>query len=366
MPTKRLKNRHAWTSENISRKVIIKRNAGGARAQFLYASVAFLSAPLRETAVLLIRTIARRPLCVSTLIIFSLICIIPTHAAQRRARIAVLDFAETESGRRAADHVASSLTTATTTPTTPTDSKLSVVDRDLSRAAARGVGYRGSLNLSLVEARDIGAAIGCDFFVVGDAQTIRRSRSDAPVYYESYASIFIVSARAGRLVMWDRPSVEAATPEQAATTLLNELQTRTRTLYHAAILKADDDERQQRAQQQHQPTPDADDLLDLSADDAAVLTDAVRPPQPFRRLRPPYPDTAARAEAEATVDVTVEIDAAGEPVRIEVVRWAGFGLDEAVVGTVRRLRFRPAMRDGAPVPARILLRYNFRRPANPN
>ena len=233
----------------------------------------------------------------------------------------------------------------------------------MSRAAANGAGYRGSLNLTLAEARDIGAAIGCDFFVTGDAQTIRRSRSAAPVYYESYASVFIVSASTGRLVMWDRPSVEAATPEQAAPALLDELQTRTRTLYHAAILKAADDERQRRVQ----PLPAADgDLIDLSTDDAPTTTGALRPPQPFRRLRPPYPDTAARAEAEATVDVTVEIDADGEPVRIEVVRWAGFGLDEAVVTTVSQLHFRPAMIDGAPVPARILLRYNFRRPPKSN
>jgi outer membrane biosynthesis protein TonB len=48
---------------------------------------------------------------------------------------------------------------------------------------------------------------------------------------------------------------------------------------------------------------------------------------------------------------------------VEVVRWAGFGLDEAALSTVRQLHFAPARRDGTAVPMRVLLRYNFRRPA---
>ena len=47
---------------------------------------------------------------------------------------------------------------------------------------------------------------------------------------------------------------------------------------------------------------------------------------------------------------------------MRVVRWAGFGLDEEVVATVRRMHFRPAQREGEPVPVRVLLRYNFRKP----
>ncbi|HEX8887957.1 MAG TPA: energy transducer TonB, partial [Pyrinomonadaceae bacterium] len=88
----------------------------------------------------------------------------------------------------------------------------------------------------------------------------------------------------------------------------------------------------------------------------------IRLPQPYRRLRPAYPEEAARADAEATVDVQVELDSEGEVAKIEVVRWAGFGLDEATINTVRQMHFRPAMRDGTPIPMRVLLRYNFRKP----
>ncbi len=88
----------------------------------------------------------------------------------------------------------------------------------------------------------------------------------------------------------------------------------------------------------------------------------LRLPRPFRRLRPAYPETADRAEAEATVDVLVDLDARGEVTNVEIARWAGFGLDEATVYSVRQMHFFPATRDDTPVPIRVLLRYNFRKP----
>ena len=59
----------------------------------------------------------------------------------------------------------------------------------------------------------------------------------------------------------------------------------------------------------------------------------------------------------------VDVDKDGEVNRVDVARWAGFGLDEAAVDTVRQLHFFPASRDGVAIPFRVLLRYNFRRPA---
>src|SRR5687768_1190462 len=85
-----------------------------------------------------------------------------------------------------------------------------VVDPDLSRTAAKGIGYSGSLNLTVTEARDLGAALATEFYIIGDAQTLRRSSFQSPVYYESYCSIFLVSARTGRLLLWNRPSFQHA------------------------------------------------------------------------------------------------------------------------------------------------------------
>ena len=58
----------------------------------------------------------------------------------------------------------------------------------------------------------------------------------------------------------------------------------------------------------------------------------------------------------------VDLDEKGEVTRVEIARWAGFGLDEATIETVRQLHFFPAMRNGTPIPLRVLLRYNFRKP----
>jgi TonB family protein len=272
-------------------------------------------------------------------------------APARRTSVAVLDFGESNVGRRAADKLGATLAA---------NADFALADRDESRAAARGAGYNGSLNLTLSEARDLGSALGSDFYLTGDAQTVRRSPSDRLAYYEAYASLFLVSTRTGRLVMWDFPSFEAASPEAAEKLLLAALGgSESRYRYLIATRRAQEDERNERARALELPSP----LIEDAPDEASPAASGLRLPAPYRRLQPAYPDAAARAGAEGVVDVLVEIDAAGEVGRIDVVRWAGYGLDQATVQTVRRLHFRPATRDGLPVPLRVLLRYNFRRPA---
>jgi hypothetical protein len=48
----------------------------------------------------------------------------------------------------------------------------------------------------------------------------------------------------------------------------------------------------------------------------------------------------------ATIDVLVDVEADGGITKIEIVRWAGFGLDESVAETVRKMNWRPAERNG--------------------
>jgi TonB family protein len=212
--------------------------------------------------------------------------------------------------------------------------------------------------MMLSEARDLGAALSSDFYVIGDAQTLRRSSSSTPVYFESYCSIFAISSRSGSLAFWDRLSVEAGSAQQAEEKLLNLLQDPSfaRRLY-SAIRSRQADEQTQRALL----TADAPLIEEAPEDEKAAEAQGLRLPRPFQRLRPDYPATAAKADAEATVDVIVDVGADGEVGNIEIVRWAGFGLDEATVATVRQLHFFPAMRNGIAVPLRVLLRYNFRK-----
>jgi TonB family protein len=268
----------------------------------------------------------------------------------RRTTVAVLDFGGTETGRRAADRIAQTLSG---------EREVQILDRDEVRAASSGMGYTGSLNMTLSEARDLGASTGADFFITGDAQTLRRSPSTGAPFYEAYASIFLVSSRTGRLLTWQRPSHQAASPEEALELLLKELAGGDVRRLLVAIRRAEEDEMAMRRMAVGQSLP----IIEEAPDDAtSPAAQGLKLPLPYRRLRPVYPETAARAEAEATVDVAVDITAEGEVSKVEVVRWAGFGLDEATVNTVRRMHFRPAMRDNEPIPMRVLLRYNFRKP----
>jgi TonB family protein len=273
------------------------------------------------------------------------------QTVERPLGLAILDFGDSSVGRTAADKVALNL---------KQEAGIFIVDRDQSKAAARGVGYTGSINLALNEARDLGSALGCDFFVLGDAQTLRRSPSTGPVYFESYASIFVVSARTGRLVLWARPSFEGSTPVVAEQALLSELSgLETRHQVSLSLRRAREDERNERELTTDPQVPVIEEAPD---DDKIAAAEGLRLPRPYRRLIPAYPESAARAEAEATVDVLVDLDAAGEVLKVEVARWAGFGLDQTTVDTVRRLHFFPAMRKGVAIPIRVLLRYNFRKP----
>jgi len=285
--------------------------------------------------------------------VFVLLCVIANVKAQtvQRPVVSVLDFGAMPIAKTAADTLRARLSST---------GEVVIADPDLSRAAARGIGYAGSLNLTTTEARDLGAALAAEFYIIGDAQTLRRSSFQTPVYFESYCSIFLISARSGRLLLWERPrfeNKEATNAEAQLSQYLSSDDLRRRLL--EVVRQAHADERIKRIA----PPPTAEAVIEEAPDDEKTAEiQGIRLPRPYRRLRPAYPDSAARAEAEATVDVVVDVGTDGEVVDVQVVRWAGFGLDEITVATVRQLHFFPAMKNGTPIPMRVMLRYNFRKP----
>lgn len=285
-----------------------------------------------------------------TCLFFALVQTGVAQTVSRPTSLTILDFGDSKFASTVTDKLRNALKAIDT---------LTVLDSDLGRAAAKGAGYSGSLNMMVSEARDLGAALSSDFYLVGDAQTIRRSSSAKPVFYESYCSVFVISSRSGRLAHWERLSVEDETPSKAEEQLLNQL------AEAAFIQRVLSSIRQAQLTEQAQRSivnVDAPMIEEAPDDEKTAEAQGLRLPKPFRRLRPEYPQSAAKADAEATVDVVVDVGANGEVGNVEVVRWAGFGLDEATVATVRQLHFFPAMRNGTPVPLRVLLRYNFRKP----
>jgi TonB family protein len=299
----------------------------------------------------------RRPRAYLFLVPFGLLLLAPSATAQTRpTRLAVIDFGNTPTGLRAAEAIRETFRPSAEAPATR---EVSVIDRDQTRAAALGAGFAGTLNLTTQQAKDLGAAMGCDFYLIGEAQTLRRSPSNKPSYYESYATVFLVSARAGRLVLWERPSVQSDAPEESEKALLAKLSSEeTRYNYTIAMRRALVDERLERVN----AVENGPQIIAVMSDDDSDNNQGVRAPRAYRRLKPAYPDAAARAEVEATVDVLVDIDARGEVGRVEIARWAGYGLDQSVVETVKQMHFFPAMRDGVAISMRVLLRYNFRKP----
>jgi TonB family protein len=274
-----------------------------------------------------------------------------------QTRVAVLDFGASSTGLRAASEIRKAF--ATKAPDESAVAQFEIIDPDLARAAALGAAHKGSPNLTIEEARDLGAAIGCDFYFLGGAETLKRSPSTGSSYFESFASVFLVSARTGRLVLWERPNVQRGSPEESEKALLAMLAAEeTRQRYIIAIRRALEQERVERASVTEISAP----VIDVMLDENSETDKDLRAPRAYRRLKPPYPETAARAETEATVDALVDIDARGEVGRVEIVRWAGYGLDQSVVDTVKQMHFFPAMRHGIAIPMRVLLRYNFRKP----
>lgn len=111
------------------------------------------------------------------------------------------------------------------------------------------------------------------------------------------------------------------------------------------------------------PAPDAP-VADVpgtaSGADPAAVAVADRPPLPVEAPPPRYPRDALRRGEAGDVLLRVRVDADGVPVDVNVARGSGSRqLDRAAVDAVRRWRFRPALRAGAPAEAEIRVPIRF-------
>jgi TonB family protein len=284
----------------------------------------------------------------------SVICVLLICAADSvasaKTSVSVVDFGQTEFAQTVAEKFRARLRAT---------GEFLVADRDLSRSAAMGVGYAGSLNLTVKEARDLGAALASEFYFLGDAQILRRSSSTRNVYFEAYCSIFLVNSRTGSLLVSERPVFDGDNAVKVLQELYYHVEHELTPRLVVAIRRGAEDEQLQRTVLVSYAGPVIEEAPD---DEKTAEVNGLRLPRPYKRLRPEYPERAAQAEVEATVDVLVDVGADGEVGGVYIVRWAGFGLDEAAAATVKQMHFFPAMRKGTAIPMRVLLRYNFRKP----
>ncbi len=232
------------------------------------------------------------------------------------------------------------------------DERALLVDPSQIQPALKGVGYQGSINLSVEEAQGIGAAVGCDFFILGKTESSRRSERANHSHEETFIAVMIVESRSGKLALFDFILKRAATVEAAQR---EAQQTLAANLPHyiERLLAF-------RSARESFPASSSEIAEDLP-DTESALAAGFKPPEFFNRAKPEYPEEAARADITATVEANVVFRVDGEVGEIEIIRWAGFGLDESAARAIRQLKFKPAMRNNQAITARALIRYNFRR-----
>lgn len=225
-----------------------------------------------------------------------------------------------------------------------------ILDAAMAEAVAFSQPDRNIFNLSAEDARNLGAAIGCNFFIVAKAQTLRRASLSKPDYYEAHLVIYLVSSRTGRLVFWKFSKFEDEVSENADKKLF------------ASIENSADEiaENIKSADEKELGETEAANIREMPAADSPDAKD-FRSPLPYRRLKPEYTSLANLYGVAATIDASVDLDENGRVARVEIVRWAGYGLDESVAETIRRMQWRAASIDGRALPIRILLRYNFKK-----
>lgn len=286
------------------------------------------------------------------LIPFAFLAQVPTQRSQfpQMLRVALIDFVRgrTDGGASSPD---SSLREALNR-----DERLIVIDRSMMQAALTGVGYAGSLNMTRDDARRLGSAIGCDFFIFGKTEALTRSEREHESHEEAYAGVLIVDGRTGELAVFDFTSERAATREAAVNAVSKILASRVSSYVDQMLAH--------RASVQTHPRQIADAIEDIP-DEGSARSYGFTPPVFLNRARPEYSAQADMADVTATVEALAVLRADGEVGEVEITRWAGFGLDESAERAIRQLKFKPAIRDGKPVSVRALLRYNFRRLSEP-
>jgi len=217
-----------------------------------------------------------------------------------------------------------------------------ILDRGAAETSIRSLKIETPFNLTSEQSKRIGELTDCSHVVVVNVASTRRTSSARPNYFEAYAAIYLVNTRTGFLDQFVLESKQGNTAAEA----------------EAALDKAVESVAQVLSSQITKMVPPYS-YIPFETYDPDSKT--VRPAMPYKRIKPEYTPAAYLYGIAATVEAEVSIDANGEVKRIDITRWAGYGLDESVIAAIRQMNWRPGERNGKPLPMRVLLRYNFTR-----
>jgi Gram-negative bacterial TonB protein C-terminal len=244
------------------------------------------------------------------------------------------------------------------------DPRVALIDPSIVQSALLGIGYDGSINMSKDEARKLGAAIGCDFFIVGKAEALTRSERENESHEEAYSGVMIVDGRTGALTAFDFISDKASTRESALQALIKTLDARVAS-YVDRMIQVRAQARTPQSRDSASAGSTSGDLVEDVPGEGSPRSAGFKPPEFINRVKPEYATEAEIADITATVEAMVVFRSNGEVGGIEITRWAGFGLDESSERAIRQLKFKPATRDGNAINVRAMIRYNFRRITEP-
>lgn len=104
--------------------------------------------------------------------------------------------------------------------------------------------------------------------------------------------------------------------------------------------------------------PETAETGDLSA--PFKMGGSIKPPMPIRTPEAEFSEEARQKGIQGTCIFSLIVDAQGIPRDPQILRSIGYGLDARALEAVKAYRFKPAMKDGHPVPVRMSIEVRFR------
>jgi len=120
--------------------------------------------------------------------------------------------------------------------------------------------------------------------------------------------------------------------------------------------------------QTNNPQADSSSTIATSpaADDPAFasfqpVTKGIKPPKATSAPDPKFPSLPADAEPRGTVVMLIGVNTKGHVAAVRVLRSDEQAFETTAVATVKKWRFKPAQKDGRPIPVQITVEMKFQR-----
>jgi periplasmic protein TonB len=102
------------------------------------------------------------------------------------------------------------------------------------------------------------------------------------------------------------------------------------------------------------------------ADDPAFaafqpVTSSIRPPKATSAPDPKFPNLPPDAEPRGTVVLLIGVNTKGRVEAVRVLRSDEAAFEKSAVATVKRWKFKPAEKDGRPVPVQVTVEMKFQK-----